>query len=55
MSNEWSTPVVFSTDDLVLDVDNNITLKQYYAKYVSDWGAKWIAEAKERKIAAYYG
>lgn len=55
LSNEWSTPVVFSSDDLVLDVDNNITLKQYYAKYVSDWGAKWIAEAKERKIAAYYG
>jgi hypothetical protein len=31
LSNEWSDPIQFATDDLVQDIDANINLKQYYA------------------------
>lgn len=55
LSNTWSNPVKFSTDDLVLDTDNNITLKDYYMQNVVDWGSDWIAQAKEKRITAYYG
>lgn len=55
ISNQWSDPIQFATDSL-LYVDNvNINLADYYAANVVDWGAQWIAEAKERKISAYYG
>lgn len=55
LSNEWSDPIQFSTDELVYDKDINTTLKKYYNIYVSDWGSKWIAESKERRLDAYYG
>lgn len=55
LSNEWSDPIQFATDELVQDIDENINLSQYYALYVSDWGSQWIAESKERRLSAYYG
>ena len=55
LSNDWSDPIQFSTDELVNVNDVNIDLKKYYSLYVSDWGSKWIAESKERRIDAYYG
>ena len=55
LSNDWSDPIQFSTDELVNVNNINIDLKKYYSLYVSDWGAKWIAESKERRLDAYYG
>lgn len=55
LSNEWSDPIQFATDELVQDIDANINLRQYYSQFVSDWGAQWIAESKERRLSAYYG
>ena len=55
LSNEWSDPIQFSTNELVNEDNVNINLKQYYASFVSDWGAQWIAESKERRVSAYYG
>ena len=55
LSDEWSDPIQFSTDELLNINDINVDLKTYYATFVSDWGAKWIAESKERRIDAYYG
>lgn len=55
LSNEWSDPIQFETDALLNAEDVNIDLKQYYATFVSDWGAKWIAESKERRLDAFYG
>lgn len=55
LANEWSTPIKFVSDDLVLDVDNNQKFSQFYFNSVVDWGAQWIAESKERKISAYFG
>lgn len=55
LANEWSVPITFDTNTLVLDTDANVTLKQYYQANVMDWGANMIAEAKERRLTAYYG
>lgn len=55
LADSWSNPVMFATDELVLSTDTNITLKDYYMQNVVDWGADWIAQAKERNITAYYG
>ena len=54
IGNEWSDPVTFITNDLKLD-NYDIDLKTYYMQYVSDFGAEWIAQAKERRISAYNG
>lgn len=58
LSNKWSTPVKFSSDDLILAGSTGLqqtTFATYYAQYIVDWGSKMIAEAKERKITAWYG
>lgn len=55
ISNQWSDPIQFATDSLLYADNVNINLADYYAANVVDWGAQWIAEAKERKISAYYG
>ncbi|MBO6272006.1 hypothetical protein J6O48_04420 [bacterium] len=31
------------------------TLRQYYAQYIVDWGARMIDEAKEKQITAWSG
>lgn len=55
ISNQWSDPIQFETDTLLYADNVNISLADYYAANVVDWGAQWIAEAKEHKITAYYG
>lgn len=51
----WSDMVSFVTNDLKLYDDNTTTLLSYYVNNVADFGAEWLAEAKERKISAYNG
>lgn len=54
----WSTPVKFAADDLLFENENGITtttLRQYYAQYIVDWGARMIDEAKEKQITAWSG
>lgn len=53
LSNDWSEPINFITNDLVNE--NNETLSYFYTNFVSDFGAEWISQAKERKIPAYKG
>lgn len=55
LANEWSTPVKFSSDELVNAANVNQTFNQFYSATVSDWGAQWIAEARERRVSAFYG
>lgn len=55
LADEWSSPITFETNALVLDTDINVNLLQYYQENVMDWGANMIAQAKERKLSAYYG
>lgn len=55
LSDQWSDPVQFATDELLNANDINTTLSKYYSTFVSDWGSKWIAESKERRVDAFYG
>lgn len=55
LANEWSDPIKFSTDELVFADDVTLPLSQFYLQNVTDWGSQWIAEAKERRLTAYYG
>ena len=58
LSDQWSTPVRFASDELVLNGTSGQTTVEfinYYNQYIMDWGANMIAEAKEHKIAAWYG
>ena len=54
VGSEWSPAISFISNDLILE-DSDINLERYYMEYVSDFGAEWVAEAKERKISAYNG
>ena len=53
LGNEWSDCVSFITNELVNEGGD--TLKNYYQKYVADFGAEWISFAKEKKVPAYSG
>lgn len=55
ISPEWSTAVHFVTNDLTFVDDKNMPLSAFYYKYVADFGSKWIAEIKDRKVYAYNG
>ena len=55
LGDKWSNMISFISNDLVFVDNSNITFEQYYNTYVADFGAEWIAEAKERKISAYNG
>ena len=58
VGNTWSTPVKFSTDELVLSGTSGLqetNFAEYYARYIFDWGSKLIAEAKENRVSAWYG
>lgn len=58
LSDQWSTPVKFSTDDLILNGtqgQSQMEFVNYYHNFIVDWGANMIAEAKEHKISAWYG
>lgn len=57
-SDQWSTPVKFASDTLLLENTQGITattLSEYYANFVVDWGAQMIEEAKEHRITAWSG
>lgn len=55
LSTSWSSPITFDTNTLVNSENNQQTFQEYYLNNIVDFGAKWIAEAKERSIKAYYG
>lgn len=55
IGNEWSDMVSFVTNDLSYVNDSSVSLSEYYTNFVSDFGAEWIAKAKERQIQAYNG
>lgn len=55
-ADSWSTPIKFSSDDLVLSGNaNGLSFAQYYSRYIVDWGSKMISEAKEFRLSAWDG
>lgn len=55
LSPQWSDGIHFVTNDLYYEGDKTQQLTNFYYRYVADFGAKWIAELKDRKIYAYDG
>ena len=58
LADIWSDPIKFSSDELVLAGSTglqNTSFAEYYNRYIVDWGAEMIAEAKEAKISAWFG
>lgn len=53
VSKDWSTPVMFITNDLTYSEDENITFAEYYSKNVADFGKAWISQMKEGQVYAY--
>jgi hypothetical protein len=50
---KWSECVNFISNNLVNE--NEETLYSFYRNYVSDFGAEWISQAKEKRVSAYNG
>ena len=58
LADQWSTPVKFSSDDLVLQGTyglNEQSFAEYYSSYIIDWGSRMISEARDRKLTAWDG
>lgn len=55
LSTQWSTPIKFNSDSLIYEGDGTTSFANYYVNNIVDWGANWIAEVKDRKIAAFNG
>ena len=55
LSNSWSTPIKFSSNDLIYENDGSQNFLNFYNANIVDWGANMIADAKQRAIKAYYG
>lgn len=55
LSNAWSECIKFNSNDLKYAGDESIKFSDFYASNIVDWGAKMLAEAKERKITAFEG
>lgn len=54
IANEWSDMISFVTNDLTYEHDDTL-LKEYYMRYVSDFGKDMIAQIKDQKVLAYNG
>lgn len=58
LGNSWSTPVKFASDELILNGttgQQQMTFSEYYSRFIVDWGAKMISEAKENRQSAWQG
>ena len=55
ISNDWSDPISFYTNELIFDDDETTTFEQYYTNNVSDFGKVWIAQTKEGQIDSING
>lgn len=55
LSKDWSVPIAFFTNDLVLENTSDTTLSKYHSTSVADFGQKMIAQIKEGQIYAVNG
>lgn len=54
LADDWSLGIPFYTNDLIIE-NGNTSLLDFYNEYVSDFGKKMEAEAKEKFIPAFFG
>lgn len=50
----WSKGISFYTNDLILDINNNINLANYYVEAVYDYGT-WLRDQLTKSIPTIYG
>lgn len=55
LSNEWSEPINFISNELKFSDNINETLETYYHNNISDFGNYWISQAKEKRIPSNKG
>lgn len=55
LANDWSDPISFLSNELMFAENDGQNFKKFYLDSIADFGANWIAEAKERKVKAFYG
>jgi hypothetical protein len=55
VSNNWSEPISFYTNDLTFEGKSHINFLSYYNENVADFGQTWIAQAKEKQIFSLDG
>lgn len=58
LGDTWSTPVRFSSDELVLKGSVGLRetpFAEYYYQYIFDWGRNMIDEVRDRKLSAWSG
>lgn len=55
LAKDWSAPIMFYTNDLILENTSGTTLSSYHSTSVADFGQKMIAQVKEGQIYAVNG
>lgn len=58
LADSWSTPIKFATDSLLYENQNGVSTTNflsYYNRYIMDWGANMLAEAKQAHFNANSG
>lgn len=55
LANDWSDPITFLSNELLFAENDGQNFKRFYIDSIADFGANWIADAKERKVKAFYG
>ena len=52
LANEWSEPIHFISNDLVLQDSDGLTLGQYYLTNVKDFSQIFLGDANENKVSS---
>lgn len=52
LANEWSDPIHFITNDLILQGSDSVTLGQYYLTNVKDFSQLFLGDANENKVSS---
>ena len=55
LANNWSAPIMFYTNELIFDEQQNLTLEDYHSENVADFGQQLISQVKEGQIYAIDG
>lgn len=55
LSKDWSDPLTFFTNELLLSTNSSVSFIDYYNEHVADFGQTWIAQIKEGQIYSSNG
>ena len=55
LAKNWSAPIMFYTNELIFDEQQNLNLEQYHSQNVADFGQQLLSQVKEGHIYAIDG